>query len=93
MTSKRISDQINTIRAATEKASVSSETALAFLRSAGIIPETKQAAGAGHKRGATAKLTNGAHQHAVTTTVTPKTTAIGSSRSRAAHYTVAKKSK
>jgi hypothetical protein len=39
MTSKRISDQINTIRAATKKASVSSEAALTFLRSAGIIPE------------------------------------------------------
>lgn len=37
MTSKRISDQIDTIRAAAEKASASPESALAFLRSAGII--------------------------------------------------------
>jgi len=37
MTSKQISDQIETIRSATEKASASPEAALAFLRAAGII--------------------------------------------------------
>ncbi|HAL80799.1 MAG TPA: hypothetical protein DCO83_00040 [Mucilaginibacter sp.] len=53
MTSKRISDQINTIRVAAEKASVSSEIALVFLRSAGIIPEANQVTVTGHKISAT----------------------------------------
>jgi|GEM_PF-6410424 hypothetical protein len=56
MTSKRISEQINTIRIASEKASVSSETALAFLRSAGIIPEANQVASAGQKEEQTQKF-------------------------------------
>ena len=56
MTSKRISEQINTIRIASEKASVSSETALAFLRSAGIIPEANQVASAGQKEEQTQKI-------------------------------------
>jgi len=45
MTSKRILDQINTIRQATEKASASPEAALEFLRKAGIIPRASQVAG------------------------------------------------
>jgi hypothetical protein len=53
MTSKHISDQINTIRVASEKASISSETALAFLRSAGIIPEANRVTVTGHKISAT----------------------------------------
>jgi hypothetical protein len=50
MTSKRISDQIDTIRAAAEKASASPEAALAFLRSAGIIAESNEVSGKVHKR-------------------------------------------
>ncbi len=41
MTSKHISDQINTIRIASKKANSSHEAALSFLTSAGIIPGKK----------------------------------------------------
>jgi hypothetical protein len=93
MTSKRISEQINTIRIASEKASVSRESALAFLRDAGIISEGNQAGSTRHKRGATAKLEISVYQHSAGVAVSPKTTAVKSSQSRAARYTAAKKSK
>jgi hypothetical protein len=37
MTTRSINDQVHTIKSATEKASSSKETAIAFLRKAGII--------------------------------------------------------
>jgi hypothetical protein len=42
MTTKRIDEQINTIREATKRASASPETALEFLRQAGIVAITTQ---------------------------------------------------
>jgi hypothetical protein len=50
MTSRRISDQINTIRAATDKAIASPEAALAFLRNAGILPKEEQTKDVGSKK-------------------------------------------
>ena len=76
MTSKRISDQINTIRVATDKASVSPEAALAFLRSAGIVPQEEQLISSGHKKGATAKLQAPANQPPYGGAVIPKTDSI-----------------
>jgi len=93
MTHKRISDQINTIRVAAQKASVSSETALAFLRSAGIIPEANQVVSTSHKRSATAKLETSSHQHPTAVAASSKTNGVRASQSRAAHYPAAKRSK
>ncbi|MDN3582723.1 hypothetical protein [Mucilaginibacter flavus] len=42
MTTKNIEEQIAAIKAATSEASVSKETAMAFLKSAGIINESSE---------------------------------------------------
>jgi hypothetical protein len=81
MTSKRISDQINTIRVASEKASASSETALAFLRSAGIIPEVNQV------------VKTPTYHRPNTGTLSAKTTVVRASGARAVRHAGVKKSK
>jgi len=93
MTNKRISDQINTIRVATEKASVSRETALAFLRDAGIISEVNQPSNANHKKGAIAKSEIIAYKRSNESAVSSKTSPVRSPSISAARHTAVKKSK
>ena len=88
MTSKRISEQINTIRAAAEKASVSPESALAFLRSAGIITGTEEVIGSAKKNGVSDKA-NDSYQHSVNNS--SKAVPVKSGLART-HRVVAKKS-
>lgn len=91
MTSKRISDQIQTIRAATEKAGVSREAAMAFLQSAGIISKKRAGTGKALKSTAIVKVEIVTGQRVTASAVPSKSSAVRPVPSRA-RFT-AKKSK